>query len=442
MQKEREIIKKTETLYQVGKENSIVLKDSEISLLEQLMIHRIMHSKSIHLFLSQLAGKKLNSNAISNRLRRLVEAKILERVTLNISVTRAHVPRYYYKLGLRAYRCLVSLKRIENTKENFNIFKVSRKSEVPRLHTDAMSILANQIYLHSISKSYVNFTHMRGVEGVIVTSEGQELGIRGLNYAIPDWIFLQEKHFIFVELDTGSQEQKMIREKIDNYESLNKIFLEKNGYTMSLVFAVLDNSIDVVQKNKKQNRSKRVASLKQNLSSICFSIFAVSAKRASYLILKILTNLKIDKYELTCHWLNMAETVISSKKNLLVEQIHDPEELPQELLEVQNDVLDLPLLKLTLNQRSQYLLPIFVLEGNVESYKSIKFVYQAISDINTKVKTSEIILVLVYVNSMESIEDILGIDISFKVYKTDLITWQQTNNLPRMLKVTGPFTQE
>ena len=160
------------------------------------MIHRIMHSKSIHLFLSQSAGKTLNSNAISNRLRRLVEAKLLDRVTVNISVTRAEVPRYYYKLGLRAYRCLVSTKHIENTKENFKIFRASRKTGLPSLHTDAISILANQIYLECVSKSIVDFTHMRGVEGVIVTPKGEEIGIRDLNLAIPDWIFLQEKHFI------------------------------------------------------------------------------------------------------------------------------------------------------------------------------------------------------------------------------------------------------
>lgn len=428
--------KKTDVIFPIRNEKSIALKEYEIALLEQIMIHRIMHSKSIHLFLNILAAKKLNSNAISNRLKRLVDAKILDRTTINISLTRAEFPRYYYKIGLRAYRLLVKTNRIEHTKDNFKTFKLSRKSEIPSIHTDAMSILANQIYLECISNSIYNFTHMRGVEGELVTKDGRKIGLRGLNLAIPDWIFLQGKEFIFVELDTGSQNQQMIRDKIDKYAKLYGSFLEKNGYTMTIVFAVLDDSIDVVQKNKKKNRAKRVASIKQNLSSPIISyeknIFVVSANRAPYLIKNILRNDNLKESALILDWLNNAERIISTQKNLIVEQNHID----------QKDDDDGGLssfLKLSTNQKSQLLIPIIASEGNLFKYRLINFANKRMSGFT---ENSDMVLVLVYLSSEEAEQDVFGMEIVSKIYKTSLTTWQQANKIPQMIKITGPYTQE
>lgn len=236
----------------------IWLREEELELLEQIWIHRTMQAKSVHSFYEGTSKTLRNSNAISNRLTKLVEQGLLIRLTKDVSLTRARVPRYYYRLGKIGLRLLAEHQKIQLDDFSRRDYRSFRNSPVPSVHTDAMSILANRIYLNC-RYEIPGMVHLRGVTGKIISRSGDEKLIREYG-VIPDWIFQVDKHLLCMEMDTGSQEHLKIEEKFVGYNALHRVLL-KQGYQLVVLFAVLDNSVDVVQKNKRTQRNVRVENL-------------------------------------------------------------------------------------------------------------------------------------------------------------------------------------
>lgn len=236
----------------------IWLREEEVKLLEQIWIHRTMQAKSVHSFYEVTSKTLRNSNAISNRLTKLVEHGLLIRLTKDVSLTRARVPRYYYRLGKIGLRLLAEHQRIQLDDVTRKDYRSFRNSPVPSVHTDAMSILANRIYL-DCRYDIPGMVHRRGVTGKIISRSGDEKLIRE-HKVIPDWIFQVDNRLLCIEMDTGSQEYVKIKGKFIRYNALQKV-LQKQGYQIVVLFAVLDDSIDVVQKNKRTERNIRVENL-------------------------------------------------------------------------------------------------------------------------------------------------------------------------------------
>lgn len=430
-----------ETPVQLVKNNKIVMKEYEILLLDQLLIHRILHAKSIHIFFNQMAGHPLHENAISNRLRRMVDMKILDRVTRDVSVTSAKVLRYYYKLGIRAYRILLEMNRLENTKENLKRFKNSRRSVVPSVHSDAISILANQIFLNHYLYTKDGIKHIRGAEIRLPNEKKYLEPIQGFNLVVPDWALFKDNHIIFLEMDTGSQDQGMIAEKILKYNILIKNFLLPANITASLIFTVLDDSIDVVKKNKKMNREKRVASLKKTIAAQSyqgFSIYAVTAKRASAIVQRILMDKEEDYHQVLKNWgKNIQETLehINQKKSSWIEV---GTYIPMNSLSTQSILV----LRHEKKNVCQYILPVYMLEGNVEMFSIFKEFMKNISTYKKNLETTYFDVFLVYPSLYEAEWDVLGINEETKVYKTDVISWEKSFVIPQMIRVTSSFSQE
>lgn len=253
-------MEKSRLKIQTKNEEVIWLRAEEVEMLEQVWTHRTMQAKSIHAIYQATSHTLRNSNAISNRLTRLVELEFLIRFTKDVSVTRARVPRYYYRLGKKGLWLLAEQKRLvlnNRTRKDYHLFK---NSPIPSKHTDAMSILANQIYL-SCWNEIPGLTHRKGVAGKLISSTRDKKLIRE-NGVEPDWIFQVDNRLLCIELDTGSQEHVAIRKKFGRYYRLQKV-LQKEGYQLAILFAVPDDSIDVVQKNKRKDRSVRVEGLNQ-----------------------------------------------------------------------------------------------------------------------------------------------------------------------------------
>lgn len=423
----------------ITKEQKVVIKEYELELLEQIWIHRTMQAKSIHLFIQERAGRKLNSNSISNRLHRFVEARILIKMTENVSLTRAKVPKYYYKLGIKGYRILTKLEKLEQGKESFNIYKKSRSSSIPNIHSDAMSILANKIYLECTKGLEPNsFQHLRGVEGSIIKKNGKIKWIKEFGLVIPDWLFLKDGHLIFIEMDTGSQNQKTILKKIIFYSKLKRILLDE-GYTISLVFAVLDESIDVVQKNKAENRTKRVASLKYHIASSELDtedIFAVSAKRVPYLIRKLLDNKEENQKNFVSNWMNLVEVIFSEHSIYGVRK----KDIVMELEE------NVSILEISLKNQYQLLVAIKAKEGEINTFKRVINTMQYASKWNLSNQHSEMIIFVCYEDLNASLNDIFGFKVSVKIYKTDypslIDSFNKEKKMPKMIKLIGPYIQK
>lgn len=249
------------------------IRKEELELFEQIWIHRTMQAKSVHLFYEETSKTLRNSNAISNRLSKLVEQGLLIRLTKDVSLTRARVPRYYYRLGKRGLRLLAEQQKIELDEVTRQDYRSFLNSPVPSVHTDAMSILANQIYL-DCRFEIPDMTHRRGVTGKIISRSGDGKLIRE-NGAIPDWIFQVDNRLLCIEMDTGSQEYKKIKEKFTGYNALHQV-LKEQGYQIAVLFAVLDDSIDVVKKNKRKDRDGRT----QNLNEL-FGEYLTTTKSSS-----------------------------------------------------------------------------------------------------------------------------------------------------------------
>ncbi|WP_282020864.1 replication-relaxation family protein [Planomicrobium okeanokoites] len=238
----------------------IWIRAEELELLEQVWIHRTMQAKSVHSFYERTSKTLRNSNAISNRLTKLVEEGLLIRLTKDVSLTRAKVLRYYYRLGKPGLRLLAEQQKIELDEVTRQDYRSFLNSPVPSVHTDAMSILANQIYLNCRFE-IPGMTHRRGVTGKIISRSGDGKLIRE-NGVIPDWIFQVDNRLLCIEMDTGSQEYKKIKEKFNGYNALHQV-LKEQDYQIAVLFAVLDDSIDVVKKNKRKDRNVRVQNLNE-----------------------------------------------------------------------------------------------------------------------------------------------------------------------------------
>ena len=258
LEEENKIMLKNRIKIQIKKHGTIWIRSEEIEVFEQIWTHRTMQAKSIHNLYQELSQTLRNSNAISNRLTKLVELDFLIRITKDVSVTRARVPRYYYRLGKRGLRLLAAQNRIVLdawTRKEYQVFK---HGPIPSNHTDAISILATRIYLKCRSEiPHLNQRKGISIHPLLSTKETKIIKEEGVE---PDWIFQVDNRLLCIELDTGFQEHAAIRKKFGGYVRLQQK-LQKEGFQLTLLFAVLDSSIDVVQKNKPKNRNSRVEKL-------------------------------------------------------------------------------------------------------------------------------------------------------------------------------------
>lgn len=430
-----------ETSVQVTRKTGVKLKEYEIRLLEQLMIHRILHSKSIHEFIREMAGWDINKNVITNRLHRLLEVKILDRVSTNVSLTSARFPRFYYKLGVYAYRILIVTNRLHNTAENFKRFKLSRKSVVPSLHTDAISKHANQIYLDCLLNANLAVEHYRGAEIKLLNGEKELLDIKTYSVVVPDWVFILKKKVVFLELDTGSQNQQVIKEKVRKYQELIDKHYLPNGYEVTLIFTVLDDSIDVIQKNKIANRDKRVASLKKNIALYPlenFSVFALAANRTSSLVRSVFLIETQKHYEVLSDWFNDVQITLE-RVNQTKAKLISIGTLDSNQNEIEQSTFVIQFLK---NGKERYILPVFIFEGEVKTHYLLQVVINNVPSFKSYLESSQIDIFLVYPSYKQATDDVLGITTDIQIYKTDLNSWREGLDIPMMIKVTGPFKEK
>jgi hypothetical protein len=431
--------------FRINRNTKILVKSYELDLLEQILIHRVMHSKSIHDYIQQLSGKPLNSGSISNRLTLFVKSRILKRMKINISLNRADFSRNYYKLDIKGFRCLIESGRFQY--EGFkNRYRLSAASIIPSPHTDAMSILANKIYLECLKNlEPKSFEHARGIEVTKKMAREWVNELKEFPRVIPDWVFEKEKHLICVEMDTGKQNQNIIGDKIKNYIKLFEKISEK-GYRISLVFAVLDDSIDIVEKYKKENRIKRVGSLKENISSLFEGVlqpsifndtYVASAKRIPTIVKDLLDDEVVNQHDIIQYWLECAKVIFKEKENFKVKR---------ELIQLNHGDATSSLV-ITLKNNSQHVIPLFgreaiIMRNVIQNHLEDAAVW------NSNNPSAERVIVVCYEDSLSAEHDVYGLEIPLntKLYKTDISTWANAalagTGPPDMISMLGPYSQK
>lgn len=408
-----------------------------------------MTSKSIHLFIREMSSKPLDKNGISNRLKLLVDEGFLTRQSLDVSVTRARFLRYYYMLGIKGFHVLIYSDFFSDDKESLAIYQNSRDSAIPSIHTDAMSILANQIFLLcQKSIDLESFEHLRGADAFIPTRCGEKQRFVKESKIIPDWIFKSRKQFICIEMDTGSQNLQMITEKVQYYNKLyQKSFHKESGYALILIFAVLDDSIDVVKSFKKENRSKRVASLKSHIAilNLEFSeIYVVSAKRAHQLVESFISfeqpTINEDEKKDECSVL-IQKTLSQSARYSISEK-----SLPTFINNFQMQQMPLTILEIKLGRKVQSILLIMGREGHVHTWKRLNITMEFAKEWKHHFQNNnDLIVMTCYENEEAAFYDVIGLELHAKLYKTSLQGWEAARDknlhMPRMVQMLGPFSQ-
>lgn len=298
----QEQFKKTNTGIKISKTqrfNGVVVHEYELILLKHLYLHRQLRATSVHEMILFLSKKKIASSNISNRLKKLTDSGVLERMNEEIFDLRGNFVRYYYKLGQNGLNVLafigyVDLERMKNYAQSQYL------QRLPSFHNKAASVITNAISIECM-KQETPFEFCRGVNHELLGNDAFTRMSSNSGLIIPDYVF-ENAHtntIVCLEIDTGKQRTQVINKKIEKYvlHANSEFFSTK---TVIVVFVVVDNS---VSDSYGTERARRVYSLKANFESALnipgnMELYAVNSKQALTLIPSLLAqSLQLESIE-------------------------------------------------------------------------------------------------------------------------------------------------
>lgn len=248
-----------------NKYNSALLYQHDIVLLEQLAIHRLMRARDVINLLEcarELEGVPApTKNAISKRLRRLVAAGILVLEQDDGMILQGmRFNSYFYRLGLRGYRALKEFTN-DNTLNPESAYAAAQKLSIPKLHNQAASTLANEIYMHFLKLQYEG----KISEVPLILRGGTHEAFkdyRNETYRVPvqpDYVIDFKGTLIAIEMDTGNQRGTANADKVKQYNKWLNNHSKANYKKLIILFAVMDESVaPLVVKD----RTRRVVTLR------------------------------------------------------------------------------------------------------------------------------------------------------------------------------------
>lgn len=438
--------------------NGIVLKGEDLLVLHQLYIHSSMRAPSIHEIYQSTYPKDVerNSKWISNRLKKLSEAGLIEQLQERLSERGRlqSLVSYHYRLDRRGYEVLIAEGLVEED-EAKKLMMYSKRKRFPTIHTRATSYLANAIFLKLLDCSQTQgFTHIRGSRHIYlgVSDESVVKEFKGL--IVPDWVFERENVIVAIEVDTGSQRGEIIGKKYKRYVKVAKYY-QTLGKQLVVVFAPTDSSVmefAVGREIHKENRDKRINSLKDAFPLHVewpdnLHFYVATAKRVPNVIVKILSGQEpaeeIDKILNTNTWFDLLKTHLPN------DRIVQMEKLDNVLLPNRNRQLD-PEFVFQLSKNGatkERHLAMFSEEGSVRSYQQIRNNAMLVYKYNANPKeTIPLYLNAIYLDQESADEEVYGNDVYESIYFRDLATLEQLNDTGGQVvhakKLTSPFKKE
>ncbi|WP_282155756.1 replication-relaxation family protein [Cytobacillus gottheilii] len=407
----------------------IELKEVEVLLLKEMLIHRIMRSKDIHDFYKATMDRPPHTSSITKRLTRLVNTGVLLRLEEALDHNRPSVKWYYYKLAKKGIFALVEAGWIDNHQAE-NLYRQSLSTKIPKPHNLALSSLVNTIRLKSRGQGLL-YEHFRG--GTWLEKQPNDLPF------MPDWVFQQEDRQIFIEVDTGAESLSLIKEKVNRYMS----YCQSRREEIVIVFSIMDSSVNHLVSS---DRSKRIASLKENMPSCQhwpkhLSIYVLSAERTSDLVIRLLDGLEPldEEYRgfVLEEWRSELDTFDKySSQSLDKAQVYGPDRITE--LEVD--------MTLTIVEKLQIrtIGLLYCEEGSVRSYQKIRYNHRRTrGTIVHGQKFDEVMII--YLNNDALQHDVFGIHLWKNAWLTHRHIWQEAQKeggLPLMLKPISPYKRE
>nr|WP_257789306.1 replication-relaxation family protein [Sporosarcina sp. P37] len=263
--------------------------EHDLFVLQQIFIHKVMISESIHELFDYVSNGERSRNSITNRITKLRKAGII--VQMKKPIANSIFYLYYYKIGKRGLRLLFHFDLLDKSLDFDRTYSAIRTVKIPNPHNSAMSMTANRSYLACLTnKKREVVEHTRGA------AHEEFQGVKAS--IVPDWIFQNEETIICVECDTGKQTLNIIMQKYNQYlkkaKELNRI-----GKKLIVIFSVADGSVGHVYK---EDRSRRVASIKEIIPPFLdwpqepegfygVQFYGVSANRTPALVNRLLTDI-------------------------------------------------------------------------------------------------------------------------------------------------------
>lgn len=381
-----------------AKYTSIEVKESEFILLKILSDVKILSSKNMHLYYRELYSGQRSQNAISQRLKKLVDAGVLKRMS---KPTKYNTLLYFYKLGNRGYLILeqegyLTPKQVESRK------KYQYATKVPPPHNEGVASCIIHL-MATLQKKEVSLE-------VIKTSQRGEVSNHFLMNAhqrvlaeiVPDWVMETDEYLICLEIDTGNQSLPTIRNKYERYcVFLTRKELEK---TLLVIFVSLD---------KGTPRMKRVGSLKSAFPSMeewpeKLELMVLPSSRLSDVLMRVLTDKlsihPVRQKKLSYAWMKTSIQQVSSLHSTSMREVYTDKFFDEEFIA--------PLLMVILpySERELGVIAISVEEGAVRSRQWVEKLIKRIPVMNlSKAVNYHLQLLLVYETSDGAEEDVLGV---------------------------------
>lgn len=264
------------TQKKVTKKKGVNLLDYEVELLELIYKFKAVTSRHIHTYFKHTTNIK--GNSITNRLTRLVAAKVLRSKSVATELNGFNLR--YYGLNEKGYALLKYLGRIpQDTKVPKTVKSLSKHD------TGCISAVLD-IYLDNRKRKCYPFVFpfIRGIRHPIIQklNEEKELSL------VPDYVVEHENHLICLEYDMATESLNTIVQKGREYIKLAN-FMEKEGYKVSVVYLVRKAADEGIAYKRIQSIKRAHLELQEVLDNV--PIYCIDESLGPIIVQSLIHNL-------------------------------------------------------------------------------------------------------------------------------------------------------
>lgn len=412
------------------KRMGIILKDREIDLLHFLYKQKYLTSKQMQAYLRIPEGGPYQN--FVTRLGKFSRYGLLDRHERALGNKGFRF--YYYRIGSEGLKVLKRQRRISSSDQN----------KMPKLATRNLEhFLATQevVLQATLSIGEENLQSIAPFECKHLIDPKDELE---KPIIVPDWIIKgKSSPYVYIEMDTGSEQLSDLKEKLSRYKKLANI---QSNMAHTLLLVSLDDSFST--RHFFGDKLRRTANMKQklleeqigDLSNL--EVYVIPLRRSSQVIQKILDEEKSynpEDYKIDCEVAIQLISDFNKRFRFTFSPLDDDEFYYKDIeerykadliCEVRNEE------GVTLENVAI----IYMREGFLFSLDRLDYLSHLIKAQKTKQLIDRVIAI--YHNHDELVEDVWGIEYD-NVLIGDAESWATpVNGIPEFYGTVSPFKKE
>jgi len=419
---------------EIATNKKIILRSREYYLLQELLIHGVMQSRSVHDFIRTFIETSIHSNSISNRIRKLIETGVLAHHKEKLTGKWSSGFRHHYMLGPVGV-AILEKEGVILPEEAKSILQKNEQNIPPCVEEVAASIIANEIFLDCYyNQDVFDLSHQQAInhKSVQSTSWFQSTFLNQ-----PHWIFETDVVFIclIINLKVGVVGRRSYRVEhlVQHYEELKQL-AESQGKEFILVLSILDSSLQLIPEERLPNISKRVKDMKMSLLSTVnvkntMEILVLPASRTVKMLSSILTN----QIAVTATIRSFDFSIYFTYASILGTSVERVENHVFRNKKMVDDVYIL-----SGKQKTERVLVFYGVEGSVTTLFRLIW---SIQTLNREHESSSTSLWVIYETPDQAECDLLPVYRGVELWLSDECTWDEEatvkNRVPTMFKVNS-----